>query len=217
MTRVERPAQRRAKFRSSPSYPFRLGTPARVDADALPVAPPAGRRLVEAARPGDPVAGAVFDDAGLLVEDGAVVDRLATGVAGDRDLHVEMAAADHPREQLQGIGHAGVGRCERQVGQVLLDLFAECFAPFDGLDLGRAERAADDEAHAAAIAHESLDPARGERECAGAEIARQPVVALRVLKRGDIEELDEVAVFRGVLELPFVVGEHRQRPSSATA
>ena len=65
--------------------------PARIDADALPVVPPAGGGLVEAAGPGDPVAAAIFDDAGLLVKDAVGRDRLAVRAAGNGDLHVEKA------------------------------------------------------------------------------------------------------------------------------
>ena len=194
-------------------HPLGLRAPARVDADALPVALPAGGGLVEAAGPGEPVAGAVFDDAGLLVEDGAVMDGPALGVAGHRDLHVEMAAGDHPRQQLQGIGRLRIGRCERQGGEVLLDPRAERLAPLDGLDLGRVEGAPDDQPHAATVAHQPLDAARGQREGAGVEVARQPVVALGILQRGDVEALDEIAVLGGVLEAPGMVGEHERRSS----
>ena len=183
-----------------------------MDADALPVAPPAGRRLVEAARPGDPVAGPVLDDAGLLVEEGAVGRRPAARVAGHGDLHVEMAAGDHPREQLQGVGRRRAGRGEGQVGEAPLDPFAKRFAALDGFDLGRTERAADDEAHPPAVSHQALDPAGREGEGAGVEVPGQPVVALRVFERGDVEEPDEVAVLGGVFEPPGMVGEHERLP-----
>ena len=195
-------------------HPLGLRTPARVDADALPVASPAGGGLVETAGPRDPVAGPVFDDAGLLVKDGAVMDRLALRAAGHRDLHVEMTASDHPGQQLQGIGRTGIGRRERQGGQVLLDLLAERFAGLDGLDLGRAEGAPDDQTHAAAVAHQTLDAARRKCEGAGVEVSRQPVVTLGILERGDVEELDEITVLGGVLELPSVVAEHERGPHS---
>ena len=55
----------------------------------------AGRGLVQTAGPGDPVTGAIFNDAGFLVEDGVVMNRLAVDVAGHRDLHIEVAAGDH--------------------------------------------------------------------------------------------------------------------------
>ena len=101
----------------------------------------------------------------FLVEDCTVMDRLAPRIAGHGNLHVEMPAGDHPGEHFQGIGRADIGRRERQRGEVFLDLLAERFAPFDGLDFGRVERAPDDQPHAAAVAHQTLDaaarPARG--------------------------------------------------------
>ena len=97
---------------------------------------------------------------------------------------------------------------------MFLDLLTERFAGLDGLDLGRVERATDDEPHAAAVAHQSLDAARREGEGAGIEVSRQPIVALGIFERGDVEELDEIAVVRRVLELPRTIIEHGQAPSS---
>ena len=89
-----------------------------------------------------------------------------------------MPAGHHPGEHVQGIGRADIGRRERQRGEVFLDLLAERFAPFDGLDFGRVERAPDEQPHTAAGARQALDAARGQREGASVEISRQPVVAL---------------------------------------
>ena len=191
--------------------PLGLGAPASVDVDALPVAPPAGRGLVQAAGPRDAVAGPVFDDARLLVEDG----RVAHGPpvpARHGDLHVEVAAGDHPREQLERAGGVGVGRGQGQLDEASLDEVAQRRALADGVDLGRAEGAADDEAHAALVVHEPVDAARGQREGAGVEVAGQPVVARGVLQRGHVEHPDEVAVLGRVLELPGVVDEHGVSP-----
>ena len=111
-----------------------------------------------------------------------------------------------------GVGRRRVGRGEGQVGEAPPDLFAERFAALDGLDLARTERAPDDEAHPPAVSHQALDPAGREGEGAGVEVPGQPVVALRVFKRGDVEEPDEVAVLGGVLEPPGMVGEHERLP-----
>ena len=122
-------------------HPLRFRTPASVDVDALPVALPAGGRLVEAAGPGDPVAGAILDDGGLLVEDRRALDRLPVRVAGDGDLHVETAAADHPGEQLQGVGGVGVRRRQRQPGEVAFDPLAQRLTRTNRVDLLAIERA----------------------------------------------------------------------------
>ena len=84
--------------------PAGLRTPARKDADALPVVAPAGGGLVDAAVPSDLVAAPVFDDAGLLVKDAVRGDRPGIGIARHGDFHVEKAAGDHPGQQFQGLG-----------------------------------------------------------------------------------------------------------------
>ena len=189
-------------------HPAGLRPPARVDVDALPVAPPAGGGLVEAAVPGEPVAGPVRDDAGLLVEDAVGRDRAAVGVAGDGDLHVQMAARDHPGEELQRFGRGRVGRGQGEARQAPLDPVAQCLAALDRLDLGGLQGAAHHEAHPPGVAHQPFDAARGERERPGVEVPGQPVVALGVFEHRDVEERDEVAVVGGVFALPGAVGEH---------
>ncbi len=186
----------------------RLRPPARVDVQAFPVAPPARLGLVQAARPRQPVAGAVFDDPRLLVEDRGVGRRPPVRVARHRHLHVEMPAGHHPRQQFQRVGGLRIGRRKGHGGQSALDLLAQRRAARDGLDLGRGQRAADDEAHPPVVAHQPLDAARRQRERPGVEVAGQPVVAGRVFQRRQIEPAHEVAVFRRVLEPPLVVGEH---------
>ena len=43
---------------------------------------------------------------------------------------------------------------------------------------------------------------------------RQSVITLRILKRRNMEQSDEIAVFGGVLETPCTVPQHGQRSSS---
>ena len=131
-------------------------------------------------------------------------------VARYRDLHLEVAVRHHPRHQLKRLLRGCIGRDQRHVGEVLLHLPADCFALLDCVDLGLVQRAADDEPHAAVVAHQSFDAARGEGERAGVEVAGQPVVALGIREGRDVEPLDEIAVFRGVLQLPFAIAEHRR-------
>ena len=192
--------------------PVRLRTPARVDVDALPVVPPAGGGLVEAAVPGEPVAGPVRDDARLLVEDAVGRDRSSVGSAGHGDLHLQMAVRDHPGEQFQRFGRGRVGRGQGEARHVLPDPVAEFLAALDRLDLGRFQRAAHDEPHPPVVAHQTLDAACGECERPGVEISRQPVVALGILQRGHVEERNEVAVLGRVFEPPCAVGEHGVSP-----
>ena len=116
------------------------------------------------------------------MEDGVVLDRLAGAVARDGDLHLEVAARDHPGEQLKRLFRVAVGRDQRHVAQVLLDLLAQRLSFFDGLDFALIERTADDEPHAAVVAHQSFDAPCGEGEGACVEITGQPVVALGVLQ-----------------------------------
>ena len=191
-----------------------LRSPALEDVDRLPVSPPSGRGLVEASGPGDPIAASVFDDAGLLVEEGVVRDGVAMLVARHRHLHLEVSLRHHPRHQLQRFFRRRVGRDQRHVGEVFLHLLPDRFALLDRVDLGLVQRAADDEPHAAVVAHQSFDAACGEGERAGVEVAGQPVVALGVLKGRDVEPLDEIAVFGGVLQLPFAIAEHRRGRSA---
>ena len=174
----------------------------RIDVDAFPIAPPSGGGLVEAAVPSDLVAAAILYDSGLFMEDGAVIDRLAAGIARHRNFHIKMPPSDHPGEQFERGRCLGVGRRQRQGRQVFPDPFAKVFARLDGLDLGRLQRATDDQAHVAAIAHQTLDAARRQRERAGVEIPGQAIIALGVFKRGDIEEPDEIAVLGRVFPLP---------------
>ena len=196
------------------AHPLRLRSPARVDVDALPVVLPAGRSLVQAAVPGDPVAGAVLNDARLLVEDSVTGDRRAVDGARDRHLHGEMTAGDHPGEQFEGAGGTGIGGRKRHTGQASFDQIAQPLALFDCRDLGWIEGTPDHQPHVAAVAHQAFDAARRQGQRAGAEIAGQPVVALGILQRRHIEQPDEVTVVGGVLELPGAVGEHPQAPSS---
>ena len=187
---------------------LRLRPPARVDVDALPVVAPAGRGLVEAAVPREPVARPVRYDAGLLVEDAVLGNRPAFGVARHRHLHVEMAARHHPRQQLQRAGGDRIGRRQRQLGEMALDPLAQRRTAFDGFDLGRRQGAADHETHVAAVANQPLDAARGKCQRPGVEVAGQAVVPLRILKRRDVEQADQIAVIRGVLPPPRTPGEH---------
>ena len=62
--------------------------------------------------------------------------------------HVEMAAADHPGEQLQGMGGVGVRRRARQFAKAALYPVAQRLTLTDRVDLLAVERATDDEAHA---------------------------------------------------------------------
>ena len=194
--------------------PSRLGSPTGVDADALPVAPPAGARLVQASGPCEPVADPILDDSGLLVKDAVLRDRRAFCVAGHGDLHFEESALDHPRKQFQRTDRCRIGRSEGQALQPPIYLFAEALAPLDRLDLRWLQGAAHNEPHAAVVSHQTFDAARGERQGARIEISSQPVVALRVLKRGNVEQPDEIAVLGGVLEPPFAVPQHGQGSSS---
>ena len=190
--------------------PSGLGSPARGDADALPVAPPAGARLVQASGPCEPVADPILDDPGLLMEDGVLRDRRAARVAGHGDLHFQESARDHPCQQFQRAGRGRIGRVERKTGQAPFDEAAELLAPLDRLDLRRLQGAADDEPHAAVVSHQTFDAARRERQGTRVEIPRQPVVALRVLERRHIEPPDEIAVLGGVLEAPCAIPQHGQ-------
>ena len=70
--------------------------------------------------PGDSVPGSVLDHARLLVEDCGIAHRAAVA-AGNGDLHVEVAAGDHPREQLERAGGVGVWWGEGQLDEVVLD------------------------------------------------------------------------------------------------
>ena len=194
----------------------RLRTPARVDVDALPVVPPAGRGLVEAAVPGQPIAGAVRHDAGLLVKDAVRWNRSPFRVARDGHLHVEITARHHPGEQFQRVGSARVGRRQRPLFQVTFDPVTELLALLDGFDLVRRERAPDDETHVAAVADQPLDAAGGQRKRPGVEIAGQPVVALRVFERRYVEQTHQIAVVGRVLALPCASGEHRSADTTYT-
>ena len=78
--------------------------PARIDVDALPVVPPAGRRLIEAAVPGDLVTTPVLDHAGFLVKDAVRRDGFPVRIARDGHLHIEKPPCDHPGQQFQRIG-----------------------------------------------------------------------------------------------------------------
>ena len=170
--RTARPETREVSLFLVDAVPLR--SPALEDVDRLPVAPPPGRGLVEASGPGDPIAAPVFDDAGLLVEEGVVRDGVAMLVARHRDLHLEVALRHHPRHQLQRFLRRRVGRDQRHVGEVLLHLLPDRFALLDRVDLGLAQRAAHDEPHAAVVAHQTFDAACGEGERAGVEVAGQP-------------------------------------------
>ena len=102
-------------------------------------------------------------------------------IAGDGDLHIKVAAADHPREQFERIGGLGVRRRQRQLDEAAFDAVAQCFASVDGVDLRRGQRATHDQAHAAVVADQPLDAAGRQRERAGIEVAGQPVVACSVV------------------------------------
>ena len=84
---------------------------------------------------------------------------------------------------------------------------------FDCLDLGRLQGAPRDEPHAAAVSDQPLDTAYGQRQGLSIEVSGQPVVALGVLERGDVEQLDEIAVIRSVFELPCALAKHGQTSS----
>ena len=187
--------------------------PAGVDVDALPVALPAGRRLVQAAVPGDAVASAVFDDAGLLVEDGAVWHRHAVRIAGHGDLHVQVAAPDHPSQQFQGVAGFGIRRRERQLRQAPFHLLPQRLAALDGGDFLRFKGATHQQPHVAVVAHQPFDAAGGQRQGAGAEVAGEPVVAHRVLQRRNVEQAHQIAVVRRVAQAPVSVAEHGRKHS----
>ncbi len=89
---------------------------------------------------------------------------LPVRVAGDGDLHVEVAAADHPGEQLQDMGDVGIQPRQRQLGEAALDPVAKRFTFANRVDLLAAEGATDDETHAAVVADETLDAAGGQRQ-----------------------------------------------------
>ena len=106
------------------------------------------------------------------MEDRRAFNRAPVRVAGDGDLHVEVAAADHPGEQLQGMGGIGVRRRQRQLGKAALDPVAQRLTLTNRVDLLAVERATDDEAHAPIVADEALDAAGGQRQRPGVEVAR---------------------------------------------
>ena len=94
------------------------------------------------------------------------------------------------------------------------DEIAKLLASLDRLDLGRLQRATHDQPHAAAVADQPFDTARRQRQGTGVEVPGQPIIALGILERGNVEQLDEIAVVRGVLEPPCAIAEHGQIASS---
>ncbi len=74
--------------------------------------------------------------------------------------------------------------------------------------LGSIQSASDDQAHGSAVAHQPVDPPRRQDQGFRTEVSGQPVVALGVLKRRNVEEPDQIAVVAGVLELPLLVRQH---------
>ena len=198
------------EVRLLPLHPVRLRAfaPTLVDADALPVLAPTRRSFVEAAGPGDPVAHPILDHARLLVEDAVGRNRQPVGVAGNRHLHLQVAARDHPGQQFERVGRLLVGRFERDAAHTPLDRVAQGLAAVDRFDLGRIEGTAHEQPHAPGIADQPLDASRRQGQRAGLEVAGQPVVAGRVLKRREVEDANEVAVLRRVLQPPLVIREH---------
>src|ERR1700687_2663003 len=73
-----------------PVHP-RAVVPGREGVEAFPVTRPAIFSLVDAAIEGQPVAGFVFDDPGLLVKDAIVLNWPSVEVAGHGNLHVKEA------------------------------------------------------------------------------------------------------------------------------
>ena len=119
-----------------------------------------------------------------------------------------MAAPDHPRQQFEGVGSCLIRGRQGQGRQAPFDKRAKLFAFFDGLDFGRFQRAADDQAHPAVITDQSFDTPRRQPQRVGTEIPGQAVIALGVPQGGNVEQAYEVAVVGGVFELPVVVAEH---------
>ena len=177
--------------------------------DALPIALPATGGFVQAAVPGDAVAGAVLHDAGLLMKEGLVLNRLALVVTRHGHLHLQMAAADHPGQQFQRALGLRIRRRQGQRSQALLHLFAQRLAAFDGLDFAGFQGTPNQKPHDAAVAHQSFDAPRRKSQGVGVEVAGEPVVAFGVLQRRNVEQLDQIAVFRRVAELPGAVTQHR--------
>ena len=94
------------------------------------------------------------------------------------------------------------------------DEITKLLAFINRFDLGWLQRAADDQPHAAAVTDQPLDAARRKRQGAGIEVSGQPVIALGILQCGNVEQCDEIAVIRGVFELPHMIAEHGQAFSS---
>ena len=191
-------------------YPGRIRSPTRIDVDAFPVVLPPRGRLVEAAVPRKAVASTILDSTRLFVKDAVCRDGPPVAIAGNRHPDVQVAACDHPRQQFESVGGCLIRGCQGQGGHVTLDELAELFAFFDGRNFRRFQRAADNQAHPAVVAHESFNPACRQPQRVGVEIAGQPVVALGVFEGGYVEESYEIAVVRGVFELPGAVAEHAQ-------
>ncbi len=135
-------------------------------------------------------------------------------IARDGELHVEDGVGDHPGEELEGVGGFGIEGRERRVCEMLFDDGAEGLPAGNGFDLGRLERAADDEAHMAAILDEAFDAAGGEGEGGCGEVAGEAVVTDGGGKRGDVETLDQIAVFGGVFDLPLAVAQQGHAAAS---
>ena len=78
--------------------------PVAKDVEGLPVVDPAVRCFVDAAGKGQPAAGLVFDDAGLLMKDRVGSHGGAVLVAGNGHLDLKEPFGHHPCQQLKGQG-----------------------------------------------------------------------------------------------------------------
>jgi len=118
-----------------------IAQPGTEDVQAFPIPRPPGFRLVQAAVEGEAVAGLVFDDAGLLVEDALGRHGATMLVARHGDLHFQDLTGDHPREQFERLDFPLVAGLERIREQVRRYLSAALRAFGDGFDLRRVQRA----------------------------------------------------------------------------
>ena len=118
-----------------------------------------------------------------------------------------MSLRYHPGEFLQS--EAGFLVRRRQIGgeEMHFQALPQVVPRTDGVLLGLLEGAAYDQAHAAVVEDEGVDPARGESQRIGGKVADHAVVLGGAGEGRVVEQLDQVAIFVAIAGAPLARGE----------